>query len=575
MAAIAVLSQNERTLRYIIDLSTEHNVWKSIFKLLLSIKEHEAKICGRMLEALTRHDTNRVSSISYWSIMLEHDLLPTLLHVFSFTKQDDVLISAFVLFYNLVTELPNIKCQLNTLKNPFSAMLKHMNSSNEQILVLLGRLFSLLSEEKQLIDTMVEQGLMDVVINFLNEKRSPTVCSPFFDCLSNVIAYADVYQQTMGNAKDFLLLIVNVYLEEFDVNLSLAVMRFIRPLVKHNQQIQTLMSHYGACEHLLGALAAISKELQYVTVEAIQAMADRNVYVQEIFLRERAMEQLLSLLEKTNLSHLQMALVCTLWTLCEHSQTRRHEVATRIGVRKLISFFTMKTDDDLLLAVTEALNELARCPASIQMNIQDEIHQSQGIPYLMRLLKSDHQSLVLSVLQTLQCASCAPGFVANRINQDMICKNDGLVSIVALMMHAKNELVQVEASQTLACIALSMFVVVFIRVEILLLSTNDLDHSTCSTMIETTLDFSYEHLIDLLMKSSNVDVRLKASNALATFVYNNSRVQLYLSQHHRLSFDYFEKLLDMHDDDVRRCFIAFQVRVLVWLFNHWILIDAR
>ena len=61
-----------------------------------------------------------------------------------------------------------------------------------------------------------------------------------------------------------------------------------------------------------------------------------------------------------------------------------------------------------------------------------------------------------------------------------------------------------------------------------------------------------------LMKSKDLDVQLKASNAFATFVYNNSRVEIYLQKHSKLSFDYFEKFLQDQDDQ-RRCAAAFQV----------------
>lgn len=60
------------------------------------------------------------------------------------------------------------------------------------------------------------------------------------------------------------------------------------------------------------------------------------------------------------------------------------------------------------------------------------------------------------------------------------------------------------------------------------------------------------------MQSSDLNVQLKASNALATFVYNNSRVQLYIKTRYDFSFDYFQKFLQ-NDDDCIRCIAAFQV----------------
>lgn len=77
-------------------------------------------------------------------------------------------------------------------------------------------------------------------------------------------------------------------------------------------------------------------------------------------------------------------------------------------------------------------------------------------------------------------------------------------------------------------------------------------------LIETTLDFSYAHLVDL-MHSKNVDVQLKASNALATFIYNNARINVFLSGQYQFSYDYFEKFLKRHNDRIR-CTAAFQVR---------------
>jgi len=457
MAEIAALSQNERTLRYIIDLPMpfeEYNVWKPLMKLFLSIKDNESIICGRMLELLTHRQSINSDISPYWLPMIDNGLLSALIQIFNLSKTDDLIISSFLLLLNLTNELPEIKNEFKIIKNSFSSMLKHTRSTNNQILILLGRVLSNLSTDKSLIDSMVEQGLIESLLILIDKQRSPQIISSYFDCLSNIVSNSFVYQQKIAYSKDFLLLITNVYLEEYDLTLSLSVIRFIRQLVKNNQQIQNILAQYGACEHLLGALSASSKELQQVSIEAIQALTHHNSHVQKILLQEHAIEQLLNLLEKTNLANLQIAIVCTLWTLCENSSSRKRDVATRIGVKKLISFYTFKSDEHLL-AVTDALNELAKCTASINMNIQEEINQVQGIPYLIRLLKFDDQMLVLSVLKTLQLISCAPGFIANRINQNIILKNDGITLIVALMMHAKTELIQVEAAQSLACIALS------------------------------------------------------------------------------------------------------------------------
>jgi len=60
------------------------------------------------------------------------------------------------------------------------------------------------------------------------------------------------------------------------------------------------------------------------------------------------------------------------------------------------------------------------------------------------------------------------------------------------------------------------------------------------------------------MHSSNLNVQLKASNALSTFIYNNSPVHLYINQQYQLSFNHFEKFLQNNNDSIR-CAAAFQV----------------
>ena len=192
-------------------------MWQFIFKLFLSIKEDECVTCGRMLELLTRRDTNALQSNAYWLPMIDNGLLPTLIQVFSFAKHDDVLLSAYLLLLNLTSELPERKADFKNIKNTFSAMLKHTRSSNTQLLTLLGRVLASLSEEPSLIDSMVEQGLIDCLVVLLDKQRLPSITCSYFDCLSNVVSYSFEYQHAVANCRDFLQLIVNVYLEEFDL----------------------------------------------------------------------------------------------------------------------------------------------------------------------------------------------------------------------------------------------------------------------------------------------------------------------------------------------------------------------
>ena len=92
-----------------------------------------------------------------------------------------------------------------------------------------------------------------------------------------------------------------------------------------------------------------------------------------------------------------------------------------------------------------------------------------------------------------------------------------------------------------------------------------LGNSQCLTQIETTLDFSYTRLFTL-MESIDPTVQLKASNVLATFIYNNRRLEEFLVQQYQFPFVYFQQFLE-HNNTHIRCAAAFQVRVSLSLYE--------
>ncbi|CAF1234610.1 unnamed protein product [Adineta steineri] len=542
IVAIAALSQNERTLRYIIELPVADNslnVWKPLFKLFTSLGDDESSIGGRALELLTRPKADTNQGSIYWQPIIVNGLIPALVDILTESKNDDVLTSAYLILLHAVNEQPRIHNDLISNKKVFSSMLRHTRSTNKEIVTLIGRLFASLTKQRSLGQTMVEQSIFEPLMTLIDKERSPEVISSYFDCLANIVSYSSVYQIQIANYPFFLQLLIDHYLQEFDLDLSLSVMNFVRQLVLNNQDIQNLLAENGACEHILGALTASSKDLQQIAIETIRAFGDNNPQVQYIMISENALEQLLNLLDKTTVASLQIAIVCTLWTLCGDSASRKRDVATRIGVKKLISLYNIKSEEHLY-ALTDIIGELTKRTASVKTNIAEEINRAVGLPPIIRLLTLNNEQLVLSALKTLQLLACAPGYIPNQLNQEAIVKFDGIPFIVALMMHVKNELIQVEAAQTLACIALG--------------------NTQCLTLIETTLDFSYTCLLKLI-QSKNSTVQLKASNALATFIYNNQRLEMFLARECQFSFAYFEKFLENNNDHIR-CAAAFQIVAL-------------
>jgi hypothetical protein len=88
------------------------------------------------------------------------------------------------------------------------------------------------------------------------------------------------------------------------------------------------------------------------------------------------------------------------------------------------------------------------------LNQQNQIAQSNGVYPLVRLLRSDKEHIVLSVIRSLRYLCVGVGNVPHTKNQNTISTSRGVKLLIALMVHSLAELIQVEAAYTLGCVSL-------------------------------------------------------------------------------------------------------------------------
>merc|ERR1712038_1118864 len=170
-------------------------------------------------------------------------------------------------------------------------------------------------------------------------------------------------------------------------------------------------------------------------------------------------------------------------------------MAGLMGVTLLIEFLT-SLSERLHYIGSEGLSVLAQGPLSQQTAIAN----ANGVHPLVRLLRSDKEHIVLSVIRTLRYLCVGVGYVPHAANQASVAQSRGIKFLVAMMAHSQNELIQVEAAHTLGCVALG--------------NNENLDE------IKDNLDFSYVRILKM-MYSQDPLVRLLAGAALAAFAYNS------------------------------------------------------
>lgn len=131
-------------------------------------------------------------------------------------------------------------------------------------------------------------------------------------------------------------------------------------------------------------------------------------------------------------------------------------------------------------------------------------------------------------------------FVPHKQNQQKVSQSRGVRYLIALMVHSKNEVIQVEAAHALAGVALG---------------NNELLNE-----IRSNPDFSYVRILKMMYSQEEI-VRLLAGNTLATFAFNNFTQQRAIAEDGGVRFACFVPFLES-SDEFYRCNAAFQIVVL-------------
>jgi len=166
-------------------------------------------------------------------------------------------------------------------------------------------------------------------------------------------------------------------------------------------------------------------------------------------LADSIQELLLRLLKNTRSKICLENTALALWALAGSDFDIKRYMAEKMEVSRMIEFINSMSKN-LHHIGSEGLGILTQGAK----NYQSEIAKLNGITPLGRLIQSDKEHIVQSVVRAIRFLCVGVGYVPHRHNQNTILQFRGIKHLVALMVHYWNELIQVESALTLGCVSM-------------------------------------------------------------------------------------------------------------------------
>lgn len=444
---ICALKQYIEMLEYLIKLENPKiPVWKNLIKFLSSESEEEAESSGKCLEILTL-GSKQDGINPKWEPFYNHGGVTTIVKVAKSSISDDAKIPAFKTLLNII-ERSEVKEQVLS-SGGIPTFIRLLKSPNHHVIQLAAEILRELAPIPIYAEPIAQNNGIPSLVKVLQTIHNPEVLIPVTDCLGNLSAADKKYQTQVGNAQGCLQQIVTLLEENRERELLHALANAVGKIADDDTNNQNTFVSLGVTVHIVTLTRLKNKEIQTTAVEAIHKLAKNNPETQKIIVGEKIPELLLKLLKDSRAEQVQERTALALWALAGHEFDVKRYIAEKIGVNLLVQFCNTLSDN-LHFMGSECLGILAQGP----LNYQSEISASNGITPLRKHLGSDKEYIVLSVIRTIRYLCLGVGYVPHKKNQNMILQLTGIKSLVALMIHSRDETIQIESALTLASVSL-------------------------------------------------------------------------------------------------------------------------
>ncbi|CAL1540714.1 unnamed protein product [Lymnaea stagnalis] len=524
-------------LRYLESLSlADLPVWKNLLKMLLSDTEEEVVSAGQCLFTLTeRTDDLGMSVISpSWQTFYDNGGVPAVVKLVKNTIEDDAKIPAVKALLN-VLEKQEVQDQLVS-SGGIPAFIHLLRSASPQAVQISSEVIRDLAKQADISELLVHNQVLPNLLKVLHSINDPDVLVPAVQAIGNVANCSSKLRNTVGSVQGFIAAMVSLF-EQKNAGLLLALINAVANIAEGDESNQSTLVMEGIAQQIVNVMKTHlrSREIQVSAVEAVHRIAEGNELCQQSLKSQGVVELLMQMLKKTRIEALLEKTATALWSLAGENIDEKRKMAKWIDVPMLIEFLNSASESINFIG-SEGLGVLAQGP----INQQSKIGKANGIPSLVRLMKSQHEFIVLSVIRTIRHLCVGVACVPHRENQISISQAQGIKFLVALMVHSSNEMVQVEAAYTLGSVSMG--------------------NKAILGEIFRNSDFSYVRILRMLYSSQPL-VRLLAGSALVAFAFNNMGQQREIAQQGGVRFNCFVPFLQS-DNEYYRCVSAFQVVIL-------------
>ncbi|KAK3702153.1 hypothetical protein QZH41_008212 [Actinostola sp. cb2023] len=527
---IAALNGHIHILEYFLELSNDKiSVWKDLIKSL-SVQDADTAAARALLElTMEERSSNHEPFVNGDGVKAAIGLLQ------SSSASEEAKNYALSILLNVVHCTP-AKEKLGELGIP--AIINQLKQSKRTLYLSASMLLGELADTLKNKEVIASNNGVDALIHLLQNNDDEEVIGCVLSTLKNLADSNSEIQTLIGNNKTTMKSFVDLLTIVKNKHVLATVAKTIQMLVQSHSANQDGFVNEGGIPPLMNLMKIKSRECQFAVIEAIQALCEKNENNESIVTDLGCVMALMRQLKRSRQPDMRKLTASALWAIAGNKNTQRRSIANEIGVNMLLEFLSENLPQSLHFIGSEALGVLA----DGVYNKRSEIAEANGVMPLVRQMSkvSTPGYIVVSVLRTLRSLCLCVGFRPHLQNQKAVSKEGGIKYLIRFIVHARQEIIKVEAAYTLGSVTLG---------------NND-------NMKEVTehRDFSFLHILRLLYDEDE-EVALLAGAALSLFAYNNVANQKAIAVAGGVRYHSFLPFLESKDHR-QVAHAAFQIIVL-------------
>ncbi|KAL3832524.1 hypothetical protein ACJMK2_024159, partial [Sinanodonta woodiana] len=534
MVQLAGLRFHTNVLEYLIEWDhPKVPVWKVLVNMLNDADMKKKDSSVKCLEVLS------TSKPDHWRSILEADGVPALVSLLKIENDELQSVAASVLCN--ISEQDEVRKAL-TKADAGPILIKllgsHVDDIQSRAAIILSDLACIAGNQ----DMVANQGGIPPLINLLDSELEDVLVNAVNAI--RILCYNNPNNQTAVNRCGGIEPLVEFLTVDSQI-LQAATSASIAAISAGHKENQDAIVAEGAVKPLVDLLKGRNETAQVKAANAIEALATNNQNSQSAFIKEDAPKALIRLLKNIK-EEVREQVACALWSLAGITKTQQKKIAETTGIPHIIQMLLDHTEKLLYVGCMMAI-----ALGKEDFENQNKLARADIFSQLVRLLRSNKVSstVLLMVIKVLGILCVGVAYRNNKITQRKIAEEGAVPHLVRLLNKPLSEEIQVEVAMSLGCIILCN------PENQEKLTNSHLENQDKGQNPEDYL-FKFAVLLELL-KSKNMEIRLRAGMALSIFAFNNTHQQYAIREAGGIKYSVFEPFINSNDE-YYVCCAAFQ-----------------